>query len=195
MQWNLTRGVWEDKCTQILLLSHKDISKFYKQDKLDMRWFCAPQRIFKELLIYPFDLSHIVKGEEKLVRSINYSPLTILALRYSLCTKLGSSSFFIPPQFIYNYCKSKFRMVSGRWIETGADLWKDRARSLQLRLRDRLRVAVDHHRRRPKIYDGYLSSSVERWLQRFRDFSRDTLPSSSAFYRKKGQFLTIMVHS
>lgn len=78
-------------------------------------------------------------------------------------------------------------MVSGRWIETGADLWKDRARSLQLRLRDRLRVAVDHHRRRPKIYDGYLSSTVERWIQRFSDFRRDTLPSSSTFYRKKGQ--------
>lgn len=76
-------------------------------------------------------------------------------------------------------------MVSGRWIETGADLWKDRARSLQLRLRDRLRVAVDHHCRRPKIYDGYLSSTVERWLQRFSDFRRDTLPSSSTFYRKK----------
>ncbi|KAG5626081.1 hypothetical protein H5410_011299 [Solanum commersonii] len=76
-------------------------------------------------------------------------------------------------------------MVSGRWIETGADLWKDRARSLQLRLRDQLRVAVDHHRRRPKMYDGYLSSTVERWLQRFSDFRRDTLPSSSTLYRKK----------
>lgn len=87
--------------------------------------------------------------------------------------------------------KSILRMFAGRWIETGADLWKDRARSLQLRLRDRLRVAVDHHCRRPKIYDGYLSSTVERWLQRFSDFRRDALPSSSTFYRKKGQFLTI----
>ncbi|KAM3290671.1 tafazzin [Capsicum chacoense] len=76
-------------------------------------------------------------------------------------------------------------MVSGRWIESGADLWKDRARSLQLRLRDRLRVAVDHHCRRPKISHGYLSSTVDRWLQRFSDFRRDTLPSSSTFYRKK----------
>lgn len=76
-------------------------------------------------------------------------------------------------------------MVAGRWVETGADLWKDRARSLQLRLRDRLRVAVDHHRRRPKISDGYFSSTVERWLQRFSDFRRDTLPSSSTFYLSK----------
>ncbi|KAM3378072.1 tafazzin [Capsicum galapagoense] len=95
-------------------------------------------------------------------------------------------------------------MVSGRWIESGADLWKDRARSLQLRLRDRLRVAVDHHCRRPKISHGYLSSTVDRWLQRFSDFRRDTLPSSSTFYRKKvskdidpeaGSVLTRMVQA
>ncbi|KAE8733388.1 Subunits of heterodimeric actin filament capping protein Capz superfamily isoform 1 [Hibiscus syriacus] len=34
--------------------------------------------------------------------------------------------------------------------------------------------------------DRYFSSTVQRWLRRFRDFRRDSLPSSSAFYRKRG---------
>nr|GLL37326.1 tafazzin isoform X1 [Ipomoea trifida] len=76
-------------------------------------------------------------------------------------------------------------MVSGRWIESGVDLWKDKARSLQFRLRDRLRVAVDHHRRRPKLSDGYFASTVQRWAQRFSDFRQESLPSSSKFYRKR----------
>uniref|UniRef100_A0A5B7BCX3 Phospholipid/glycerol acyltransferase domain-containing protein n=1 Tax=Davidia involucrata TaxID=16924 RepID=A0A5B7BCX3_DAVIN len=75
-------------------------------------------------------------------------------------------------------------MVVGEWIDR-RDLWKDRARSLQLRLRDRFRVAVDRHRRRPRFSDGYSSSTMQRWLQRFRNFRRDSLPSSSAFYRKR----------
>lgn len=68
------------------------------------------------------------------------------------------------------------------------DLWKNKARSLQLRLRDRFRVAVDNHRRKPTIFsDGYFSFTLRLWLQRFRDFRHD-LPSSTVFYRKRGVF-------
>ncbi|KAF5746731.1 hypothetical protein HS088_TW06G00905 [Tripterygium wilfordii] len=71
-------------------------------------------------------------------------------------------------------------------IERG-DLWKSRALMLQIRLRERLRVAVDRHCHRPTIFasDGYFSSTVQRWLRRFRDFRRDSLPSSAVFYRKR----------
>ncbi|KAI6684931.1 hypothetical protein NL676_030844 [Syzygium grande] len=83
-------------------------------------------------------------------------------------------------------------MGGAQWLERG-DLWKSRARCLQLRLRDRFRVvAVDKHRLRPAAAaalladDGYFSSTVQRWLRRFRDFRRDSLPSSpSSFYRKR----------
>ncbi|GFZ07082.1 phospholipid/glycerol acyltransferase family protein [Actinidia rufa] len=74
--------------------------------------------------------------------------------------------------------------MAGEWIERG-DLWKNKARSLQLRLRDRFRVAVDRHHRRPRFSDGYFSSTMQRWLQRFRSFRRDSLPSTSGFYRKR----------
>lgn len=75
-------------------------------------------------------------------------------------------------------------------IERG-DLWKNKARALQLQLRDRFRVAVARHRGRPAIFvqDGLFSSTVERWFRLFREFRRDSLPSSSAFYRKRGAFL------
>ncbi|XP_062084824.1 uncharacterized protein LOC133790978 [Humulus lupulus] len=70
-------------------------------------------------------------------------------------------------------------------IERG-DLWKNKARSLQLQLRNRFRVAVDRRlRRHPIFVDGYFSSTLQRYLQRFQDFRRDSLPSSSAFYRKR----------
>ena len=73
------------------------------------------------------------------------------------------------------------------------DLWKSRARSLQLRLRDRFRIAVDRHRRLPMFStDGYFSSTLQRWLRRVRDFRRDSLPSSSAFYRKRGISLVLI---
>ncbi|EOY11503.1 hypothetical protein QUC31_009457 [Theobroma cacao] len=73
-----------------------------------------------------------------------------------------------------------------QWIDRG-DLWKNKARVLQLQLRQRFRVAVDRHRRhRHSMFaDRYVSSTVQRWLRRFRDFRRDSLPSSSAFYRKR----------
>ncbi|KAJ1380891.1 Tafazzin [Sesbania bispinosa] len=73
------------------------------------------------------------------------------------------------------------------------DVWKSKARSLQLQLRDRFRVAVDRHWRRRHQHtfipaadaDGYFSSTLQRWLSRFRDFRRDSLPSSTSFYRKR----------
>ncbi|KAL7003099.1 hypothetical protein U1Q18_004256 [Sarracenia purpurea var. burkii] len=68
----------------------------------------------------------------------------------------------------------------GDWIE-GGDLWKTKARLLQIRLKDRFRVAVDRHRRRPRFSDGYFS---QRWLQRFGNFRTDSLSSSPTFYRK-----------
>lgn len=83
------------------------------------------------------------------------------------------------------------RIMVEHWIETG-DLWKGKARSLQLLLRDRFRVAVDRHRQHRRFSsdddgDGYFSSTIQRCLERFRHFRRDSLPSSSTFYRKTGQ--------
>lgn len=78
-------------------------------------------------------------------------------------------------------------MVVERWIETAkGDVFKDGARMLQVRLRDRFRVAVDRHRRRTRFSDGSLSNKLKHWIQRFQDFSQDTLPSSTTFYRKRG---------
>lgn len=73
--------------------------------------------------------------------------------------------------------------MAAQWIDRG-DLWKNKARVLQLRLKDRFRIAVDKHRRRPMFFDGYFSSTMQRWLHRFRYFRRESLPSS-AFYRKR----------
>ncbi|KAK3041950.1 hypothetical protein RJ639_002258 [Escallonia herrerae] len=72
----------------------------------------------------------------------------------------------------------------GRWIEAG-DLWKDKAHFLQLQFRNRFRVAVDRHCRRRSLCDGYLSTTMQRWLDRFHSFRRDSLPSSSTFYHKR----------
>ncbi|XP_068318498.1 uncharacterized protein [Pyrus communis] len=71
-------------------------------------------------------------------------------------------------------------------VERG-DLWKSKALSVQLRLRQRFRVEVDRRLRHHPIFsnDGYFSSTLQRWLERFRDFRRDSLPSSTAFYRKR----------
>ncbi|KAK4424618.1 Tafazzin [Sesamum alatum] len=82
-------------------------------------------------------------------------------------------------------------MVVGRWIECRGDLLAEGAKSLQLRLRDRFRVVtvtVNYHRRRNlriATGGGYFSSTVQRWLDRFSDFRRGSLPSSSTFYRKR----------
>lgn len=72
----------------------------------------------------------------------------------------------------------------GEWTER-SDVWKTRARSLQLRLRDRFRVAVDRHRHCYSDGYEYFSYTMQRWLHRFRSFRRESLPSSSAFYRKR----------
>ncbi|KAL6142590.1 hypothetical protein ACLB2K_060867 [Fragaria x ananassa] len=70
-------------------------------------------------------------------------------------------------------------------VERG-DLWKTNALSVQRRLRERFRVEVDRRfRLHPIFSDSYFASTVQRWLQRFRDFKRDSLPSSTAFYRKR----------
>ncbi|GAV70632.1 Acyltransferase domain-containing protein [Cephalotus follicularis] len=77
--------------------------------------------------------------------------------------------------------------MGAQWLDRG-DLWKHKARALQLRFRDRFRVAVDLHlhRRKPSLFpDGYFSSTLNRWLLRFRHFRRDSLQSSTAFYRKR----------
>ncbi|OIW13575.1 hypothetical protein TanjilG_29316 [Lupinus angustifolius] len=74
------------------------------------------------------------------------------------------------------------------------DVWKSKARSLQLQFKYRFRVAVDRHWRRRRHHhlfvpadrgDGYFSETFHRWLIRFRDFRRDSLPSTSSFYRKR----------
>ncbi|XVE89643.1 hypothetical protein DITRI_Ditri20bG0012200 [Diplodiscus trichospermus] len=71
-----------------------------------------------------------------------------------------------------------------QWVDRG-DLWKNKARVLQLQLRQRFRVAVDRHRLHSVFADRYFSSTVQRWLRQFRDFRCDSLPSSSAFYRRR----------
>lgn len=83
------------------------------------------------------------------------------------------------------------RMVVKRWVETAVgDVFKDGARMLKIKLRNRLRVAVDRHRRLAGLYSfddgGHFSSTMQRWIQRLSDFRRDSLPSSNAFYRKRG---------
>ncbi|KAM7278511.1 hypothetical protein ACFE04_005645 [Oxalis oulophora] len=72
--------------------------------------------------------------------------------------------------------------MAAQWIDRG-EVWKHNARALQLQLKDRFRVVVDRHRR--KSQDSYFSSTVQRYLSRFRDFRRDSLHSSTAFYRKR----------
>ncbi|MCL7050411.1 hypothetical protein MKW94_002980, partial [Papaver nudicaule] len=81
--------------------------------------------------------------------------------------------------------------MEGKWVNRG-DLWKDKARALQLRIRDRFRVTVDKHRRNiPRFSsssDGTTinySSNVHRWMLSFRTLRRDELPPSSVFYRKR----------
>ncbi|KAL8088646.1 uncharacterized protein LOC141697922 [Apium graveolens] len=58
--------------------------------------------------------------------------------------------------------------------------WKEKARSLQLLLRHRFRVAVDRHRPSPPD-----TSVIQLWIDRFRNFRRQSLPSSTKFYLKR----------
>ncbi|KAL1811857.1 hypothetical protein ACET3Z_021922 [Daucus carota] len=68
-------------------------------------------------------------------------------------------------------------------MEMEGEEWRDKARSLQLLLRHRFRVAVDRHR--PNLSDGYFSTRIQLWIDRFRNFRRDSLPSSTKFYLKR----------
>lgn len=66
------------------------------------------------------------------------------------------------------------------------DVWKGKIRALQLRIRDRFRVAVDrhlHHRRR--FSESYHLSILQRWILRIRSLYGDSLPPPSPFYRKR----------
>ncbi|CAI9102122.1 OLC1v1000341C1 [Oldenlandia corymbosa var. corymbosa] len=78
-------------------------------------------------------------------------------------------------------------MVVERWIESAVgDVIKDGARLVQVRLKHRFRVAVDRrHQMQPVFSHGYFAPTLQRWLERFRDFRRESLPSSAAFYRKR----------
>ena len=97
--------------------------------------------------------------------------------------------FFEIPRFL---CGQRAAAMAVQRLERG-DLWKSKAKALQIRLRDRFRVAVDRRRRLREVLfagdgdgdDGCFSSTVDRWLRRFRDFRRESLPSST-FYRKRG---------
>ncbi|GMG99739.1 hypothetical protein Nepgr_001579 [Nepenthes gracilis] len=73
----------------------------------------------------------------------------------------------------------------GHWFDRG-DLWKSKARTLQFQFRERFRVAVDNHLQQPMFSgDGYFSSTMRRWLQRFHSFRGDSLAPSSAFYSRR----------
>lgn len=74
-------------------------------------------------------------------------------------------------------------------MEMEGEQWKDKARSLQLLLRHRFRVAVDRHRPCPPD-----ASIIQLWIDRFRNFRRDSLPSSTKFYLKRGHCY-IYIHS
>ncbi|KAL9250285.1 Tafazzin-like protein [Drosera capensis] len=64
------------------------------------------------------------------------------------------------------------------------DLWMSKARWLQLRLRERFRVAVEVNRSRP-VGEWYFRTTFDRWIRRFRSFRSDSLASSSALYRRR----------
>ncbi|XP_024015347.1 LOW QUALITY PROTEIN: tafazzin [Eutrema salsugineum] len=72
-----------------------------------------------------------------------------------------------------------------QWFDK-ADLWKS-VLLLKLQLRDRFRIAVDDHRGRAVVFstDGYFSSTIHRLVARLRNFRRESLPSSPAFYRRR----------
>lgn len=91
-------------------------------------------------------------------------------------------------------------LMAGEWIARGSGPWKERAQALQLRIRDRFRVAVDRHRHWRAESD--YSPALQRWALRLRSLWRDpsslaSSPSSSSysssasfrFYRKRGWFL------
>ena len=123
----------------------------------------------------------------RLVSSPNvYKQIALNKQVSSLNLGQSHSNFSLPPSSspITPPCKSVDLKMEGRWLHK-EDRWKDRALCLQHRLRDRFRVVVDQHRRRQKS-SGYVSSVMQRWIQRFRHFRSQTLANSSTFYRKRG---------
>lgn len=68
-------------------------------------------------------------------------------------------------------------------MEMEGEEWKDKARSLQLLLRHRFRVAVNRHR--PALSHAYFSTRIQLWIDRFRNFRPDSLPCSTKFYLKR----------
>lgn len=77
--------------------------------------------------------------------------------------------------------------MAKQWMDRGESLWMDGARVLQLRLRERFRVAVDRRVRLPEVSD--YSPTLQRWIHRARSFweessSRAATPSYR-FYRKR----------
>ncbi|CAN1858534.1 tafazzin [Linum perenne] len=93
----------------------------------------------------------------------------------------------LPAMLSHAHTRNSEQLVMGVQRIERVDLWKNKARILQLRLRDRFRVAVDRHlNHRPEVFaEGYFSDTVSRIISRFRDFRRESLASPSAFYRKK----------
>ncbi|KAH0461212.1 hypothetical protein IEQ34_008787 [Dendrobium chrysotoxum] len=73
--------------------------------------------------------------------------------------------------------------TAGEWIDLEGTLWKDRVRALQLRIRDRFRVAVDRHRRWHVETD--YSVAIRRWALRLWRDSSSADRSSMRFYRKR----------
>ncbi|KAG1371253.1 hypothetical protein COCNU_16G003470 [Cocos nucifera] len=77
--------------------------------------------------------------------------------------------------------------MAGEWVERPGSLWKDRARALQLQIRDRFRVAVDRHRNWREEAD--YSLTLRRWILRVRSVwrvpSTPARSSSLRFYRKR----------
>ncbi|XP_020586740.1 tafazzin-like, partial [Phalaenopsis equestris] len=73
--------------------------------------------------------------------------------------------------------------MAGGWIDHEGTIWMDRARALQLRIRDRFRVAVDLHRRW-KVESDY-SVAIRRWVLRLWRDSSSANRSSVRFYRKR----------
>lgn len=78
--------------------------------------------------------------------------------------------------------------------------WRDRARALQYRIRDRFRIAVDRHRRWSEESD--YSVTLRRWVLRLRALlenpsssvsSSTSLSRYSKFYRKRGTFLLLFL--
>ncbi|KAJ6808730.1 tafazzin-like [Iris pallida] len=78
--------------------------------------------------------------------------------------------------------------MAGELIDRSRTLWKDRARALQIRIRDRFRVAVDRHRLRHRI--SHPDYPLTRWIRRLWPDPLASSPSSRPrasyrFYRKR----------